>query len=70
LSFALKVVDDRGHVSTGDVAALHEVGFKDEQVVELIAHVALNLFTNCINVALEVPVDFPKMALTSARSHH
>jgi len=70
LRFALKVVADRGQVSTGDVAALHEVGFKDEQVVELIAHVALNLFTNYINVALEVPVDFPKVALTSARSHH
>jgi alkylhydroperoxidase family enzyme len=46
------------------VAALHEVGFKDEQVVEIIAHVALNLFTNYVNVALDVPVDFPRVALT------
>lgn len=66
LRFALKVVNDRAQLSDGDVAALHEVGFKDEQVVEILAHVALNLFTNYINVALDVPVDFPKVALKPA----
>ncbi|HET6788397.1 MAG TPA: peroxidase-related enzyme [Aquabacterium sp.] len=63
LRFALKVVSDRAQVSDGDVAELHEVGFGDEQVVEILAHVALNLYTNYINVALGVPVDFPKVAL-------
>jgi len=63
LRFALKVVTDRAQVSDADVAALHEVGFKDEQVVEILAHVALNLFTNYVNVALDVPVDFPRVAL-------
>lgn len=64
LRFALKVVRDRAQVSDGDVAQLHEVGFNDEQVVEIMAHIALNLYTNYINVALNVPVDFPKIALT------
>jgi uncharacterized peroxidase-related enzyme len=63
LRFALKVVSDRAQLSDADVAALHEVGFKDEQVLEIIAHVALNLFTNYVNVALAVPVDFPRVAL-------
>lgn len=63
LRFALKVVTDRAQLADGDVAELHEVGFKDEQVVEILAHVALNLYTNYINVALNVPVDFPKVAL-------
>ncbi|HEX5372337.1 MAG TPA: peroxidase-related enzyme [Aquabacterium sp.] len=63
LRFALKVVSERAQVSDGDVAELHEVGFQDEQVVEILAHVALNLYTNYINVALGVPVDFPKVAL-------
>jgi hypothetical protein len=35
-------------------------------VVEIIAHVALNLFTNYVNVALDVPVDFPVVRLTRA----
>ncbi|TDS70777.1 peroxidase-related enzyme [Comamonas sp. JUb58] len=63
LDFALKVVAQRAQISDADVAALRAAGFGDEQVVEIIAHVALNLFTNYINVALDVPVDFPKVAL-------
>lgn len=63
LAFALKVVEQRAQVSDADVASLREAGFGDEQIVEIMAHVALNLFTNYINVALDVPVDFPKVAL-------
>ncbi len=63
LAFALKVVEQRAQVSDADVANLHEVGFQDEQVVEILAHVALNLFTNYVNVALDIPVDFPRVAL-------
>lgn len=70
LRFALKVVSERGQITDGDVASLHEVGFGDEQVVEILAHVALNLFTNYINVALNVPVDFPKVALQHGDSAH
>jgi len=63
LSFALKVVEHRAQLTDGDVASLIEVGFSEEQIVEILAHVALNLFTNYINVALDVPVDFPSVAL-------
>lgn len=63
LDFVLKVVDQRAQVSETDIASLREAGFDDEQIVEILAHVALNLFTNYINVALNVPVDFPKVAL-------
>ncbi|MGN9812818.1 carboxymuconolactone decarboxylase family protein [Micromonospora sp. BQ11] len=63
LTFAAKVVENRAHVTDADVEALRTAGFDDEEVVELVAHVALNLFTNYINVALSVPVDFPKVRL-------
>ena len=63
LTFALKVVEQRSQLTDGDVAALHEVGFTDEQAMEILAHVALNLFTNYVNVAFDVPVDFPRVAL-------
>lgn len=63
LTFALKVVRDRAAVSDADIAALKAAGFDDEGVVEIIAHVALNLFTNYVNVALNVPVDFPAIPL-------
>lgn len=63
LAFALKVVEQRAQIADADVASLRQAGFGDEQVVEILAHVALNLYTNYINVALDVPVDFPKIAL-------
>lgn len=63
LDFALKVVEQRAQIAEGDVQALRAAGFDDEQIVEILAHVALNLFTNYVNVAFDVPVDFPKVAL-------
>lgn len=63
LAFALKVVERRAQVGDADVAGLREAGFDDGQIVEIMAHIALNLFTNYVNVALDVPVDFPRVAL-------
>jgi uncharacterized peroxidase-related enzyme len=66
LTFALKVVERRADLNETDVDALRAVGFDDEEIVEIVAHIALNLFTNYINVALDVPVDFPGVKLTRA----
>jgi len=63
LAFAEKLVRERAQVTDADIEALRVADFDDEEIVEIIAHVALNLFTNYINVALAVPVDFPKVAL-------
>lgn len=63
LAFALKLVEERGQVTEADVQALRSAGFSDGQAVEIVAHVALNLFTNYVNVAFAVPVDFPSVAL-------
>lgn len=66
LHFALKLVDDRGQVGAADVRGLHDAGYGDEEVVEILGHVALNLFTNYVNFALAVPVDFPAVKLRRA----
>ncbi|MBS0465792.1 MAG: peroxidase-related enzyme [Proteobacteria bacterium] len=66
LRFALKVVSERSQVGDADVQALRDAGFSDEAVVEILAHVALNLFTNYVNVAFAVPVDFPAVKLSNA----
>src|SRR5574343_672822 len=42
LRFALKLVEQRGQVGEADVQALRGAGFSDEQIVEILAHVALN----------------------------
>lgn len=66
LDFALKVVDARGQIDETDIQAMRDAGFDDEAIVEIMAHVALNLFTNYVNVAFAVPVDFPDVALRRA----
>lgn len=64
LRFAVKLVHERGQVTDQDVLALREAGFDDAHITEILAHVALNLFTNYVNVAFAVPVDFPAVPLS------
>jgi uncharacterized peroxidase-related enzyme len=66
LQFAVKLVEQRGQVGDADIRELRVAGYDDEQIVEIIAHVALNLFTNYVNIALAVPLDFPAVALRKA----
>lgn len=66
LRFAMQLVENRGQISATAIDAVREAGFTDEELVEILAHVALNLFTNYVNVAFDVPVDFPKVALRQA----
>ena len=63
LAFVTSVVRQRAKIAPGDVDTLRAAGFTDSDVMEIIAHIALNLFTNYVNVALDVPVDFPKVTL-------
>ncbi|MGB9990345.1 carboxymuconolactone decarboxylase family protein [Massilia sp. SM-13] len=63
LKFAVAVVNNRARIADSDVDALRAAGFSDEEVVEILAHIALNLFTNYVNVAFKVPVDFPGVKL-------
>src|ERR1700728_3238572 len=48
--FAVKAVRERGHVSDADIKAVRDAGFSDAQIVEIIAVVAENVFTNLLNV--------------------
>ena len=63
LRFAIAVVEKRAHVTDAEFAALRTAGFDDGEIVEIMAHIALNLFTNYVNVAFAVPVDFPGVKL-------
>ena len=60
--FAAKIVRARGHVSAGDVEAVKAAGFNDGQVIEIVAHVALNTLTNYVNETVKTVVDFPAVA--------
>jgi alkylhydroperoxidase family enzyme len=59
LSFAATITRERGRVSTSDVAALRQAGFSDEEIVEIVAAVALNVFRNYFNLVVGTVIDFP-----------
>lgn len=64
--FATKVAHARGHVSDEDVQAVRTAGYSDEQIVEIVQHVALNTWTNYINEVAMTEVDFPVVATRQA----
>ena len=61
LKFARLVVAKRGLVTDSDVSQLRQAGHSEAEVVEIIANVALNIFTNYFNHIAGTEVDFPKV---------
>lgn len=59
LKFAAKLVVDRGHAADSDVDGLRTAGLTDGEIGEVIANVALNIFTNYFNHVADTEVDFP-----------
>lgn len=59
LKFAAAVVAHRGAVTDAHFAAARAAGLSDEQISEVVAHVALNTFTNYFNLVAGTQVDFP-----------
>lgn len=52
-----------GGITTAELDAARAAGLSDREIVEIIAVVVLNIFTNIINKASQVEIDFPKVAL-------
>lgn len=59
LAFVRKAVDTRANVSDSDIQALRDAGFSDGDIAEIVANIALNLFTNYFNHIAGTEVDFP-----------
>jgi alkylhydroperoxidase family enzyme len=64
--FATKVVRERGHVTEADIKAVRSGGFSDGQIVEIIAVVAENCFTNFLNEVVKTDIDFPVVRAAEA----
>jgi uncharacterized peroxidase-related enzyme len=63
LRFAKQIISTQGRPSDAEFEAVRKAGFSDAEIADIIAHVALNVFTNYFNNTAEVEVDFPKIAL-------
>ncbi|MDT8343460.1 MAG: peroxidase-related enzyme [Thermohalobaculum sp.] len=66
LSFARALVTHTGQVSRAEFDAVRAAGHSDAEIVEIITHVAMNIFTNLLGKATQVEIDFPKIDLTRA----
>jgi uncharacterized peroxidase-related enzyme len=62
VTFAGALVASSGAVSSAEFAAA-KAALTEEEIVEVIAHVALNLFTNLLGKSTRVAIDFPEVPL-------
>jgi uncharacterized peroxidase-related enzyme len=66
VKFAATVARERGNVSNAELAAVKVAGYDDAQVIEIVQHVALNVWTNYINKVAGTDIDFPVVTARKA----
>lgn len=59
VEFAASITKNRGQVSEAEITAVRSAGYSDAEIVEIVAHVALNTLANYLNEVLGTQVDFP-----------
>jgi len=59
LRLSQRIVETRGEVTDADIAAARSADLNDGAIAEIVANVALNLFTNYFNHVAQTEVDFP-----------
>jgi uncharacterized peroxidase-related enzyme len=67
LGFAAAVLEHRGDVPEDDLAEARADGLTDAELVEVVAEVALNTFTNYANRLARPEYDFPEVPLDAGR---
>lgn len=67
LKLARSLVVQRGELSDAEIASARAAGLGDAEIVETVANVALNVFTNYVNHVARTAVDFPEVKPGSAR---
>jgi uncharacterized peroxidase-related enzyme len=66
LAFARALNEHLGDVTTAELDDARAAGLSPAEIVEVIAVVALNIYTNIIGKAMQVDIDFPKVDLLDA----
>ena len=70
LKFAQTLVVQRGEVSDQALADVKAAGFTDGEVTEVVANVAINIFTNYFNHVARTDVDFPNVGVSLQAAAH
>jgi uncharacterized peroxidase-related enzyme len=67
LIFANRLIETRGRTTENDLQAVRSAGFNDEEIIEILSHVALNIFTNYFNETFQTENDFPAVSTAETR---
>lgn len=62
LQLAKKLSVNRGNITDSELAEIRKAGCSDEEILEVIAMVSLNLFTNYVNHVADTALDFPQVS--------
>jgi uncharacterized peroxidase-related enzyme len=62
VALARKIAQARGCVSDADVRAARSAGLDDGMIAEVVANVALNVFTNYFNMLNQTEIDHPHVS--------
>jgi uncharacterized peroxidase-related enzyme len=63
LRFARNVSRAKGDIPDADLAAVRSAGWSDAEISEMVAHVALNVFSNYFNHIAQPELDFPRVQM-------
>lgn len=66
LELAVAINLARGHIDDTTFAIAKGADLTDGEIVEVVAFVALNVFTNYLNSVAQTAIDFPEVALVAA----
>ena len=66
LAFSSAIVEKRGWVSDDDLKSVRDAGYTEGEIVEIVATVAINTFTNYFNHVAGTEVDFPRVEVPQA----
>lgn len=59
ITLALEILESKGHVAESTLDKVRAVGYGDAEIAEVVANVALNVYTNFFNHVNKTEVDFP-----------
>lgn len=63
LKLAQRIVTQRGELGAADLEEARRAGLSDGDIVETVAHVALNTFSNYLNHIAGTVIDFPEVTI-------
>lgn len=63
IDLALALLEQRGHANDDQLKKARDAGFDDATLVEIVALVGLNSYSNWVNNLIRPAIDFPEVAL-------